>query len=81
LILWARAMRRRRSAGLTYFFRPRGVVAALRDDLDFFFDETEDLFEVVPRLVVAECFLPDECAGVLGLCSVELAVPEPPETC
>ena len=27
LILWARAVRRRRSAGLTYFFLPRGAVA------------------------------------------------------
>ena len=27
LILWARAARRRRSAGLTYFFLPRGAVA------------------------------------------------------
>jgi len=41
LILWARAARRRRSAGLTYFFLPRGAVAERRvlADVFFAFDE------------------------------------------
>jgi hypothetical protein len=74
-------MRRRRSAGLTYFLRPRGVVADLRVDADLFFDETEDLFDTIPRFVVVEGFLTDECSGVLALCAVALAVPEAPEPC
>ena len=46
MILCARAARRRRSAGLTYFFFPRGFVADLRalDDFDevaFFFPEAD----------------------------------------
>jgi hypothetical protein len=36
LILWARAARRRRSAGLTYFFLPRGAVAEWCVELDVF---------------------------------------------
>jgi hypothetical protein len=73
-------MRRRRSAGLTYFFRPRGVVADLRDVLDFF-DETEDRFDVVPFLVLDEDFLPDGCAGFWALCAVGLVEPEALEPC
>ena len=81
LILCARAVRRRRSAGLTYFLRPRGVVADLREAADVFFDETECFFPVAECVVVAEGFLSDECAGLFALCEAEVAAVEDPELC
>ena len=70
LILCARTLRRRRSAGLTYFFRPRGAVADL---LALDFDEP-DFFDVVALWSVAEPagFLVE----VFGFWPVELVVSE-----
>jgi hypothetical protein len=73
-------MRRRRSAGLTYFFFPRGLVADRREEV--LFDDTEDfLGDVVWDLAdgaLAIGALPAGCAGFLVLCVVEVAV-EPVE--
>jgi len=50
LILCARAARRRLSAGLTYFFFPRGLVADFRALDDFAFA----VFEEAPAFFLAE---------------------------
>jgi hypothetical protein len=74
LILWARAARRRRSAGLTYFFLPRGAVAERCVVVEVFLTAEEAGFLAV---VVAEeaGFLADALLpGFLVLWVVEVVV-------
>jgi hypothetical protein len=59
-------MRLRRSAGLTYFFRPRGLTADLRAAVNPSFDAEEDRF-AFPGCEVEPEVLPDECAGFFVL--------------
>ena len=59
LILWARAARRRRSAGLTYFFLPRGAVADWCVDVFLAVDEAGFFVGVVEWLVLAAGFFVD----------------------
>jgi hypothetical protein len=70
-------VRRRRSAGLTYFFRPRGAVADLFDDAVFFLAPDEADFDdpdFVPLFPVTDPagFL----VGVFGFWLAEFAVSE-----
>ena len=69
LILWARAARRRRSAGLTYFFLPRGAVAEWCVVVDVFFSVAEAGFldEVVVWLVEGAGFFVEELPDFLDV--------------
>jgi hypothetical protein len=80
LILWARAARRRFSAGLTYFFLPRGAVAEWCVDEVRAVEAVGFFVAVVAWPVVAAGFFVDALPD-LGLWVVELGVSEELAAC
>ena len=78
LILWARAARRRRSDGLTYFFLPRGVVADRWVAVDVLRADDELGFLAA---VAVDGFLGGTVLDFSGLCGVEVVLSEDPLAC